>query len=64
MNLIVCGRECVHQYEGYCGLESPMKVTDPQAAAENSCIYFTPRLSPMFPILPGSSPKTKHPESL
>ncbi len=42
MNLIVCSENCVHQQDGYCVLEHPCQVPNPQGTLENRCIYLEP----------------------
>ena len=39
MNLIVCSENCIHQKDGYCFLEHPSAVPNPQGSLENRCIY-------------------------
>lgn len=39
MNLIVCSEKCVHQRDGYCVLEHPCAIPNPQGPSENRCIY-------------------------
>ena len=39
MNLIVCSEKCVHQQDGYCVLEHPCGIPNPQGPLENRCIY-------------------------
>lgn len=39
MNLIVCSEDCIHQKDGYCILENPCTVPNPQGTLENRCIY-------------------------
>lgn len=39
MNLIVCSEKCVYQQDGYCVLEHPRAIANPQGPAENRCIY-------------------------
>lgn len=39
MSLIVCSERCVHQREGYCVLEHPCAIPNPQGPLENRCIY-------------------------
>lgn len=39
VNLIVCSERCVHQRDGYCVLEHPCAIPNPQGPLENRCIY-------------------------
>lgn len=39
MNLIVCSEKCVYQQDGYCVLEHPRAIANPQGPLENRCIY-------------------------
>ena len=39
MNLIVCSEDCIHQKDGYCMLENPCTIPNPQGTLENRCIY-------------------------
>lgn len=39
MNLIVCSEKCAYQQDGYCVLEHPRAIANPQGPAENRCIY-------------------------
>lgn len=39
MNLIVCSEKCVYQQDGYCVLERPRAIANPQGPSENRCIY-------------------------
>lgn len=39
MNLIVCSEKCVYQQDGYCVLEHPRAIANPQGPSENRCIY-------------------------
>jgi hypothetical protein len=45
LNLIVCSESCVHQRDGYCVLERPCAIPNPQGPAENRCIYLEPKPS-------------------
>lgn len=56
MNLIVCSETCVYQQDGYCVLEHPHAIANPQGPTENRCIYLEE------PPSTGSSatPKTPH----
>ena len=54
MNLIVCSENCVHQQDGYCVLEHPCQIANPQGPLENRCIYLeAPRKGATAPA-PGS----------
>lgn len=65
MNLIVCGENCVHQCDGYCGLDDIREITDPGAASKSHCIYYMPKIAPTFPVFPEDSPAQPHdPERL
>ena len=38
MNLVLCNRNCKHEKNGYCGMNSPSSVTN---SAGNGCLYYT-----------------------
>ena len=42
MSLIVCSEHCIHQKDGYCVLERPCAVPNPQGSLEKRCIYLEP----------------------
>ena len=46
MSLIVCSEKCIHQQDGYCALERPDIISNPQGPLENRCIYLEPPLEP------------------